>query len=341
MAVYHDDRRACFFKANPMMQELERRFYPGELARMRYVADPRHNEHFTRVGQETLLGAAHDIWSGTVPKVREPGNRKVRAWLRADTGELGRLEVREDSGDPGLLWYTYEVLERNMPLPSDRITLAPLAGFALMNAKENAGQQPYAWGGFGSDIRVAFFFSFSDGALLMAWNPWGEDKTEQKEKIEQLKAGDPLPTFRGVEVGNIRTVGLEQEIEYVGRHLTHTVGGLGHMDGYWQWSLYVPRTQPPERSRFFGYAIPTKWDSTRTNTDGMPWNWNPVTDLPIVDAAEYARFVVPAMREFATKQPGRAYPTYDEVLQLAEKVRRSLKAENHGLREIHGPLDIN
>lgn len=247
----------------------------------------------------------------------------VRAWLRADTGELGRLEVREDSGEPGLLHQSYEVLERNTPFPSDRIKLVPPTGFAV---EENAGQQVYAWGGFGYDIRVQICFAFADGSLLMAWNPRSVDKAEQKEKVERLKTGDPLPEFRGTEVSNVRTVGLEQEIEYVGRHLTYTVGGPAPFDGYWQWSLYVPRTQPPERSRFFSYAIATRPGPMPTNVKAAPWHWNQVTDLPIADAAEYNRFVLPAMQEYATKQPDRQFPSYEEVLQLAEKTRQSLKA---------------
>jgi hypothetical protein len=50
-------------------------------------------------------------------------------------------------------------------------------------------------------------------------------------------------------------------------------------------------------------------------------------DWPVDGVEEFNFSAVGAMREYATKQPGRKFPACDEVLKLAAKARESLAGQ--------------
>ena len=348
MANNQQGERVVFFRMHPVQRELWRRYHYGELLRRMWVGDPRQNKRFSRVGQESVLGAPHDVWVGTVSTTMtgRGGTAQVKAWLRADTGEMSRLERRSEL-DGEVASETYEVIERNTPIPAGRFAMEPPAGYTLVNTKETARNNKSSWtdigrGGRGEMFAVHFAFTLTDGTVLLSWTskydqpatrPGFLGKIEsaynhlfasgQAKLLGGLKPGDPLPEHPSGDVLVETITPDNRKIEYVGRHLTSTVDG----EGFCEWSMHVPRENVPPRSQLPGYLV-TYWRD-KVSEDGQEWRTFGNTgeirrDIPIGSAQDYNFFVVGAMREYETKQPGRKFPTYDEVLQLAAKVRESL-----------------
>ncbi len=346
LADNQQGEKVVFLRLRPVQRELLRRYHQGELLKRMWVGDPKQNERFSRVGQEKLLGAPHDVWVGTAVRMARRSTAQVKAWLRADTGELSRLELRSEL-DGEVASETYEVIERNAPIPAERFAMKPPAGYTLVNTKETARNNKSGWAGFGHSGRgelfaVHFAFTWTDGTVLLCWtSKYDQPATHlgflgkiesaynrllapgQAKLLRGLKPGDPLPEHPSGDVLVETITPDDKRIEYVGRHLTSTVDD----GGFCAWSMHVPREKVPPRSQLPGYLI-TYWRD-KVSEDGKEWRTLGRTgeirsDIPIGSAQDYSFFVVGAMREYETKQPGRKFPTYDEVLQLAAKVRESL-----------------
>jgi hypothetical protein len=95
---------------------MQTRLYKGEVLRRAYVGDPRQSKRFSKTGEGEVVGTRCEIWSGEVPAATASSNYSVRAWLDPETDELLRLETHNDHA---VTRETYELLERNRPIPAD------------------------------------------------------------------------------------------------------------------------------------------------------------------------------------------------------------------------------
>ena len=118
-------------------------------------------------------------------------------------------------------------------------------------------------------MRVSLIFTMPDGTLLLASSLEGPNTADRVlGMVKGLEAGDPLPVVEmGSKpdfewyLGSIRTIGLDEEIEFTGHHLMYTEDE----DGCHEWSIHVPVRKLPDQGEFYGYAIPTISGRTYSN----------------------------------------------------------------------------
>ncbi|MFO7907628.1 MAG: hypothetical protein R6U98_33585 [Pirellulaceae bacterium] len=322
MLVYHEDNEVAFIDGSPLHGWMQGRLYKGKQLRRAYVGDPRKSKRFSKTGEAEGLGTQCEIWSGEVPTSSASEMCNVRAWLDPDTDELLRLETRnEDTGRRQI----YEVLERNRPIPDELLEMEPPPGFTQVYTKATAPTQKVAWGGFGAgSVKVVLNFLLPDDSVLLCSSLEGSNtRSHMKSIVEDLETGDPLPTCSRI-IGSLRTIGLDEEIEFVGHHLTWTEDE----EGCYQWTIHVPQRELPDTTQYYGYAITVI--QGRNYRDGKLVVQDSSTQdmwkgFPIRNADDFRRFVIAALREYSAAESEDTYPDFKDVMQLAETIRRSLE----------------
>lgn len=320
MLVYHRESKVSFIDLSPLQCRMRKRLYKGKQLRSAYVGDPRQSKRFSKTGEEQVLGTQCEIWSGEVPRSNASVTYSVRAWLDSNTDELIRLETRSEAAGRTQV---YALLERNRPIPAELLEMETPPGFTQKNTKATAPRQKAAWAGFGTgSIRVLFIFSLPDGSVLLASSLEGPNaRSRMKSIVEDLERGDPLPSSSWI-LGSLRTIGLDEEIEFAGHHLTYTED----KDGCYEWSIHVARSELPDSGQYYGYAVPVIHGRTYTNgwlsevDSSIQDTWK---GFPIRHADEFRTFVTAAMREYSTVESESIHPDFEEVMKLVASLRES------------------
>lgn len=190
--VYHEQKEVCFIELSPIQSQMERRLYKGELLQRAYVGNPQRSKRFSKTGEGTIAGTRCEIWSGEVPTSTLTSKHRVRAWLDPETDELLRLETNNEYTG---VQQTYDLLERNQPIPAEFMKMHVPTGFTQINKQDAAITQKVAWAGFGTgSVRVSLIFSMPDGTILLASSLEGPNAADRVlGMIKRLEAGDPLP----------------------------------------------------------------------------------------------------------------------------------------------------
>ena len=130
--VYHEQKKVSFFELSPIQSQMESRLHKGVLLRRAYVGNPRRSKRFSKTGEGHYSGKRCEIWSGEVPTSIPASRHRVRAWLDPQTDELLRLKTNnEHTGVEN----TYELLERNQPIPAELMKMHVPIGFTQINNK--------------------------------------------------------------------------------------------------------------------------------------------------------------------------------------------------------------
>jgi hypothetical protein len=156
---------------------------------------------------------------------------RIKCWLSAETGEVGRVEqwVRHE---PTGMWrpeYFMEKIERDVAIPEEQFALKAPEGYEPENTAETANESwRAAWAGplgDAGDVIGYVAFTLEDGSVIAGWSVrprdkdgWEKEKDEEvrgaKEKESRpkvaeaqrpvfaaLKAGGPLPELPIVVAG--------------------------------------------------------------------------------------------------------------------------------------------
>jgi hypothetical protein len=185
--------------------------------------------------------------------------------------------------------------------------------------------QKATWGGFGTgNVRVLFIFSLPDGSVLLASSLVGSNSTDtMRTMVKDLEVGAPLPTSSWI-LGSLRTIGIDEEIEFVAHHLMFTED----KDGCYEWSIHVPQRELPDCAELRGYAIPVIHGRSYRNgvlvhaDSSIQDTWR---GFPIRNADDFREFVTAAMREYSTAESEGIFPEFEIVMQLAAAIRGSLQ----------------
>ena len=318
--VNHATRTVYFNKTSELRARWQTREGHQQSLKALYIGDPNQLKAFTKLRTENVVGVPCDVWEGAIPRTGEAHRWLVNGWLSQETGDLLRLEVQVEGADRRTAFHglTFELLERDVKLPDEMFRLDPPNGYTLGNTRETAPQSLFAHRGFfnhrdGVGVRLDIVFTLSDGTVIAGWNTQrlAPNGKPPESVFSNLVVGGPLPLL-AFTLSRIRTIGLDEEIEYVSRHLTRTDDD----DGYHEWSLHVPRKQPPARSSFFGYSL--LWG---------PPGQEPVfptdvrTDAVLESDEEFDVFVRGAMAELSRDGQAPPHITHQYVAGLVHKIR--------------------
>ena len=322
LSLSHTDKWAIFFKISEYRRMLEKR---RSLAQMfgQLFGDADRLDSFVKTGQEEIGGVECDIWEGEVVHSVTKDAVRYKYWLSPSTGESNRVQAwRKLSNGQYQLYYEYSKIERDVAVPDGVFAMEVPQGYELRNTRETATPLELDDGGsvhcgsFTLDSRITF--TLSDGSVILGWSSFDhESETSQEDLFENLEFGGSLPKLP-VEIWGLKPSGWTGDLTYVGRHLAYTQKG----DKFIEWSLYVPEILPPARSEMLGYDV-----LYRFNLEEKPkWIIGYTLDygIQIKTEEDFDIWVRGAMAELSNNGKAPESITYENVLQLAKRLRKSL-----------------
>ena len=277
---------------------------------------------FVKIGQEQMDGEIMDIWQG---EVTAPGKtvpyKKIKIWLSPASGRIARIFMWTNREKNTVHWLPFRdthTIEYNVSPPPDCFKTEPPPGYKYENTKETAKQVEFGEDGSGVRFYDCIGFTLSDGSIILAWHANPDAGTSQEHLFANLKPGGPLPKLPA-QIIALLPYPVEGRITCMGRHLTYT-----QKDGkFYEWSIYVPDGQVPQRSTFEAYKIIKKYNNIEPRRfGGAP---NLVADEITINSKEdFDTWVLGAMAELSDHRKAPEDISYEKVLQLTGQIRKSL-----------------
>ena len=286
-----------------------------------YMANLNQVKGFTKVGREQIKNKTVDIWQGeitsagkTIPFI------KKKIWLSPETGEIVRIFIWRNVEENSIRWVSgmdVNTIEYNVIPPSDSFKTDPPEGYELRNTKETAIERE-----LGEDGGVRFYgcigFTLKDSSVIFGWHANHLPEESQAHLFENLEQGGPLPDLPAQIVG-LKPWPVEGDITCLGRHLAYTQ----KKGKFYEWGIYVPDRNVPERSTFQDYKIISKYNGVEPRRFGGRPNLIG-QELVINSEREFNTWVLGAMAELSDNGEAPEHVTYKNILQLARKIRKSL-----------------
>jgi hypothetical protein len=310
-----------FTKLSPFKARLEAHKASGFLMQMFGNVD--QIEGSTKVGQEEINGVMYDIWKSEIYLVNGFGNR-FRTWLASESGDIGRVlfwQTRKDEEDLRLV-FDLHTIELGIVPPEGIFDTTPPDGYILNNTKETAQTDT-----LGIDLQKAcpknyelhahIGFTLKDGSVILGWSCPDKKRSSQIDLFRNLTFGGKLPELAG-KIETLTSIPSKPSIKYMGRHLAYTQKDKI----FYEWSLYVPDKKPPARNSLLGYNLNIKYQVDENALGDRPGSLG--EDLVIDTNQDFNTWVRGAMAELSDDGKAPPHITYENVLQLAEKIRKSL-----------------
>lgn len=323
MVVDHTAKSVRFDRVSPYLRTIQtRQAFDAMLRQM--LGDPRRLDGFVLLRQDQIDGRQFNVWQREVAVHPGVMNLRVQWWLAPDSGKVGCVKTWNQVLPVGEQWYpsfTIDTLERDAAVPTGLFTTEPPAGYRLENKKEDTTtpeldlQAGVRVDRLEFDARIAFVLP--DGSVLLAWRGIDHDEPgSQEELFKDLSVGGPLPKL-AVEAYALGQLGADKAETHIGRHLAVTRKG----DKYIEWGLYVA-LDPTSASRMQMYRVLVRFNPPDRKVAGQMLAG--LLNLLAVDSAEdFDVLVRGAMAELSDSGTAPPHVTYEQVLDLAERIRAS------------------
>jgi len=308
-----DDKSVRFTKLSPFQQRLEIRTmnpFPAYFANLNQV------KGFTKVGREQIENKTVDIWEGVIITDSRLYSSKKKIWLSPETGEIVRIFTWRCAGKNPVRWVPlsdYDTIEYDVVPPANCFNTDPPAGHKQTNTKETVVERELGLSR-GSDPRFhgCVGFTLKDGSVIYGWFANNDPNESQAHLFTDLEPGGPLPNLPAT-VDGLKPWPAEEGITLAGRHLTFT-----RKNGkFYEWGIYVSDEKVPERNTFGTYRIISKCNFANFRIGNVG------QELTINSEQEFDIWVRGAMAELSDDGKVPEFVTYQNVLQLAEKIRNT------------------
>lgn len=311
-----------FTKLSPFKARLEAHKASGFLMQM--FGNINQIEGSTKVGQEEIEGVVFDVWESEFFVVNRFGN-KIKTWLAPESGDLGRVlfwQTRgKDESDLRLV-FDLHTIELGVVPPEGIFDTNPPDGYILNNTKETAQVDT-----LGIDIlkgcrgdyelHTHIGFTLNDGSVILGWSCPDKKRSSQIDLFKNLTLGGKLPELAG-KIEALTSIPPKPSIKYMGHHLAYTQKD----EIFYEWSLYVPDKKPPTRNSLLGYNLNIKYQVDENAFGDRPGSLG--EDLVIDTNKDFNTWVLGAMAELSDDEKVPVHVTYENVLQLAKRIRDSL-----------------
>ena len=281
-------------------------------------------EGSTKVGQEEIEGVVFDVWESEFFVVNRSGN-KIKTWLAPESGDLGRVlfwQTRgKDESDLRLV-FDLHTIELGVVPPEGIFDTNPPDGYILNNTKETAQVDT-----LGIDIlkgcrgdyelHTHIGFTLNDGSVILGWSCPDKKRSSQIDLFKNLTLGGKLPELAG-KIEALTSIPPKPSIKYMGHHLAYTQKD----EIFYEWSLYVPDKKPPTRNSLLGYNLNIKYQVDENAFGDRPGSLG--EDLVIDTNKDFNTWVLGAIAELSDDEKVPVHVTYENVLQLAKRIRDSL-----------------
>ncbi|MCH9022069.1 MAG: hypothetical protein IID32_04830, partial [Planctomycetes bacterium] len=215
-----------------------------------------------------------------------------------------------------------DIIELNIPIPEDIFLTDPPPGYRLGNTKETAPWAELGTSKVGAGplhMNVHISFTLEDGSVIVCWRSLDKTESDQKSLFEKLNPGGDLPKLP-IEIYGLEATPATLKMVYKGYHLTHTFKN----DKFYEWSLYVPKAEIPNRNTIMGYQVLHQYNADKEkNTSLIMLAIN--LDILIETKNKFNTWVLGAMAELSDDGVVPEGMSYESVLELSEQLRLSLE----------------
>ena len=276
-----------------------------------------------KVGQEKIEGTVFDIWENEF-YFSDGRGAKVKTWLAPDSGDVERIlfwQKRRKDDPNWRLVFDLHTIELNVVTPPGIFNTEPPKGYKLDNTKETAllsgiGISPEKVMRQDYELHVHIGFTLKDGSVIIGWSCPEKTQTPQIDLFEDLTPGGRLPEL-AAKIETLTSLPPKPRVDYTGHHLAYTQKDRI----FYEWSLYVPDSQPPQRSMLFAYELNVEFDVDKSRFGTWPHNLS--EDLVIDSSYDFDTWVLGAMAELSDDGKAPEHVTYENVLLLAEQILNS------------------
>ena len=213
-------------------------------------------------------------------------------------------------------------IELDVALPEDIFLTDPPEGYRLRNTKETAPWKEFGDGYVGLGplhMVIPISFTLGNGSVIVCWRSLDNTEPDQKVLFEELETGGDLPKLP-IEIYGLEATPATLKMVYKGYHLTHTYKN----DKFYEWSLYVPKAEIPNRNTIMGYQVLHQYNAdTEKNTSLIMLAIN--LDILIETKNKFNTWVLGAMAELSDDGVVPEGMSYESVLELSEQLRLSLE----------------
>lgn len=278
-------------------------------------------EGSTKVGREEINGTLFDIWENEY-YLSDGRGSKIKTWVTPDTGDVERIlfwQKRQKADPNWMLVFELHTIELNVVTPSGIFNTEPPEGYKLDNTKETAQTDTLGIDSQKScakdyELHAHIGFTLSDGSVIIGWSCPDKNRISQADLFENLNSGGNMPEL-ACKIESLTAIPRKLGISYKGHHLAYTQKDRI----FYEWSLYVPDNQPPQRSMLFAYEVNLEFDVDKSRFGTWPRNIS--EDLVIDSRYDFDTWVLGAMAELSDNGKAPEQVTYGDVLQLAKQIR--------------------
>jgi len=215
-----------------------------------------------------------------------------------------------------------DVLQQNISIPDNLFSTEAPNDYDVIKSKENATYGSLFSSGAssgGADMNVHICFVLKDGSVLLGWSSVRTDEA-QATYFSDLEAGSALPKLPyEIHLLEGRTFEGETVDELPGYHVTHTKKG----EKYYEWSLYV-LSDLANRDAIFSYQEKHNINIPIDETDGTI-GLAFLPEMKIDNKEDYDEWVLGAMGDLSDAWEASDAVTYEEVMEISERLRRKSK----------------
>jgi len=347
LEVDHHAKEAKYILLSPFCRQLETHNFLKEI-NFYLFGDLSQIKNTIIVDRQNINGREYDIWQGEIINHKTGGKEIWKYWINPETGELGRIQTWNRT-DNGLWRLSSEVMEieYDMNISSDMFETVPPVDYATVNTKETATARQLDYqsnllraeaatcnGEFWIQVSRKIGFTLGNGSVILGWSSASSNQgVAQGDVFKVLEPGGPLPELPW-EISDITAICFDGEVEYTGRHLAYT----SKNKEFFEWGIYVPISEPPGRSEVVRYCIPYHVNVEVPGPEDYNCPEFEMVDLGdltskkdfmsddiLVESSEdFNRWILGAMAELNDSGKAPENITYERVLRLAEKIRKSL-----------------
>jgi hypothetical protein len=319
MQINHSFERVQFSK----LSEFQRRLSVRKMVN-RFLEEIFLGAHeltgFVQCGSEQIDGVDFDIWE-RVSGASEDSEGKSKYWVSPASGRIRKFQYWKRSAETSGEWQltSEKEIEINLTPPEGIFETVAPEGYRLNNTKESAFKNklialPIRHGGITGAINI--IIALPNDSVIVGWHT---NDVSHAGLLRSLSPGDELPGEGWLEiVYGLRRANNPDNITYVARHLACT-----EKDGVlYEWDIQVPNALIPAKARSRECQITTRLQSEHGQETEEPITILIDVDL-LIEQDEFDTFVRGAMAELSDEGKAPEHVTYQNVLQLAEKIRNS------------------
>lgn len=287
-----------------------------------FMSGPEKIRGFVKSGQEVINGELLDIWEGEmITAGSSVPSGKVKIWMSPDSGKMGRMLMWHNMEKSSVIWLPLldiDTVEYDVEVPPDCFKTEPPEGYKLLNTKGSALVKEVGDDGGLSTFYVCISFTMGDGSVIVGWHANNEPDNSQEHLFENLKPGDTLPKLPA-QITELTPYPAMNGFRWIGHHLAYTEKN----NKFYEWSIYVSKTESPKRNTFNWYDIVRKYNGAEPRSFGG-YPRSIINDIAINSEDDFKTWVIGAMSRLSDDGKAPEDVTFDSVLRLSERIRDSL-----------------